>query len=728
MYSEHRRRHFEHRVTLWGFLALSCVACGSTSGTPYDAAAADSEADGSNVVDAGRTDGDAVEGGTVDAGLPEDCGPVSEGDVPTGFDVADVRVVAIDPNDEDRLFAGTLSGVYRSEDGGRTWAFWGLRGYEVEAVAVTEGATVLAGTQGRGVYRRNLAGDDSWGESWSGAERPFVTDIVAGTASPSTLFASAQRNEYFPDTDGAVYRSDDHGMTWRVVFDYGTVGRLVGSRSPREAAWIEDIELDPSMPGRVWIAFSDADGATPYGGYRSDDGGATWSIVESLGGHYLEAIRVASWDSAVLYAHGGARPLVSRDGGEDFAVLESPFERAAGIELATSAGGYEAHFGAYDATGVFSVDAAGEFRHVEAPILARTLARTSSHLFAGWTGGLWASEDDGASWVRSGDGMDGVSVQALSRTASHVLIGTHVGLYRHEVGGSAVVEKVEGGLPPIAHVTAIDVADTGTILVAQDSRVFRSVEEGSAVYRSDDQGASWIPAGDGIPLQYEVHAMAVLSGVHYVFGSNGTSTSVPVYVSEDPGTVAWRPRDDYPFAAVFDIAAGGDPVEETVFVGGFIGEAGIFELDATGGVRAVHAAGMPDFGQPWAVAHRSDPWLLGVGAVTGLESGGIYTKEAADDAFERSASGLPSGESAFAWELYAHGDGSLLAGFARASRGADPRELGVYRRSPTGIDWERMTAGAYPDVVVIASDPVCVDRVYVGTLGQGVERLHLDDD
>ena len=68
------------------------------------------------IVNAGFATGDIIKGG------PEVEAPKFDNWQVVGPSGGDVRVVAIDPKDKDRLYASTLDGqIHTSADGGKTW-------------------------------------------------------------------------------------------------------------------------------------------------------------------------------------------------------------------------------------------------------------------------------------------------------------------------------------------------------------------------------------------------------------------------------------------------------------------------------------------------------------------------------------------------------------------------------------------------------------------------------
>jgi hypothetical protein len=120
-----------------------------------------------------------------------------------------VRCVAADPSHLERIYAGTDGrGLWRSRDGGRSWAAagTGIRWPDVTAVAVGEAqsgafGTVYAGTEPSSVFR-STDGGESWEELEGLARLPSAWQLTwaarAGVRSPRVRLASCGRRRCGP--------------------------------------------------------------------------------------------------------------------------------------------------------------------------------------------------------------------------------------------------------------------------------------------------------------------------------------------------------------------------------------------------------------------------------------------------------------------------------------------------------------------------------------------------
>jgi photosystem II stability/assembly factor-like uncharacterized protein len=326
-----------------------------------------------------------------------------------GTDVLDLAVVSHDPA---RLYAAAWEGLYRSEDGGRTWrrCSEGLGNLEVDALAWDAQGRLLAGTR-MGVYRRASDAD-----RWEPLPQGFRDRHVH-------VFKSDPDSQvFYAGTDGGLLRSDDGGQTW-VEVTSGLTGR-----------GMPDLAVDPQSPEHLYIRLKFERV------YESWDGGQNWK---------------ARWEGL-----GAAREVISIDLG------------FSGLLIA----------GANDGLFRWNSDD-GLWQRVAPELEGQTVftvvidPRDEAVVYAGATDGLWYSRDGGDSWSRWGDGLAGVTVTAVGLDPIDEQVayaGTmYEGLYVTEDGG-ATWRPEQGGMPTTASVRAILLSPDGQqIYVATDQGVFR---------------------------------------------------------------------------------------------------------------------------------------------------------------------------------------------------------------------------------------------------------------
>ena len=170
------------------------------------------------------------------------------------------------------IFVGTIGqGIWRSRDGGETWdrsrlqvrpGRFGMSGEsEVRAFAVhpQDHRTVYAGTD-TGVYRSQDGGD-----SWEKLESPMndvpIWVLAVDPVEPDIVFAGTRPS--------ALFRTRDAGRTWDKL-DVDLVDECPNVVVPRVTAML----VDPEDHDSVWAGI-EVDGVR-----HSSDGGDTWETVD----------------------------------------------------------------------------------------------------------------------------------------------------------------------------------------------------------------------------------------------------------------------------------------------------------------------------------------------------------------------------------------------------------------------------------------------------------------
>lgn len=217
-----------------------------------------------------------------------------------------IGAIAIAPSDESRVYVGTGEanfanhsryglGVYRSDDGGFTWDHLGqstFSGRCISRIVVSStdadvlfagvtgagGFPALAGAKGHpdaagplGVFR-SIDGGESWEHLTVGVPALDATELAIDPTNPDIVYAAI--GHIFGHPDNGLYRSTNGGESW---------SRLAGGL-PTTGFGRVGLALAPSNPDRLYcVLVRPADalggGGTVLGGWRSSDGGDTWSSM-----------------------------------------------------------------------------------------------------------------------------------------------------------------------------------------------------------------------------------------------------------------------------------------------------------------------------------------------------------------------------------------------------------------------------------------------------------------
>lgn len=262
---------------------------------------------------------------------------------------------------------GYGDGVYRSEDGGKTWKVMGLKASEhIGKILVDprDSGVVYVAAQGplwapggdRGLFK-TTDGGATWTCVLKISENTGVNEVVMDPRNPDVLLASSyQRRRHVwglldGGPEGAIYKSTDAGAHWRKVVtglpkvDLGRIGLAVSPASPD-------------------VVYAIVEAAQDKGGFfRSTDRGETWEkrgdLATTSAQYYNEIIADPKNPDRVYVMDTWMK--VTEDGGKTFRKV-------------------------------------GEhFKHVDNHALWIDPADTS-HLLAGCDGGLYETWDRGETW------------------------------------------------------------------------------------------------------------------------------------------------------------------------------------------------------------------------------------------------------------------------------------------------------------------------------------------
>ncbi len=293
--------------------------------------------------------------------------PISDEGIPIGS----IGAIAVAPSNPNIIYVGTGEpdirsqnsygiGMFKSTDGGKTWAHIGLEGTrQIGRVAVDPAnpnrvfvaalGHIYDANPDRGLYR-STDGGTSWKKVLfknSDPNNVGAIDVTIDAKNPRVVYASlwATRRPpwsvYAPSNlpGGGLYKSTDGGDTWK---------QLAGGLPNDEFVGKIGIAIAPSNPNRLWAVVDHLGTAVPpaaggggrggagrgrggssnaHGGvYVSDDAGANWKLVNSETrlwgrGWYFESVTVDPTNPDKAYVINTAT-YVTTDGGKTFVPLK----------------------------------------------------------------------------------------------------------------------------------------------------------------------------------------------------------------------------------------------------------------------------------------------------------------------------------------------------------------------------------------------------------------------
>ncbi len=255
-----------------------------------------------------------------------------------------IGAVAVAPSDENIIYTGEgentmrgnvsegLGGIWRSEDGGRSWKNIGLRdGRHIIRIVIhpRDPNTVWVAVMGhlfgpnaeRGVYK-TTDGGRTWKRTLFINNQTGCSDLVMEPGNPSVFYAGTWRlirTPYSLESGGdgsGVWKSTDGGETWT------TISSKKGL--PKGVWGITGIAVAPSNPDKIYAIIENEKG----GMYASADGGETWTLTSNDNN-----IRQRAWYYTKVFVDPKNENLVyapnvgfmrSRDGGKTFQGVNTP--------------------------------------------------------------------------------------------------------------------------------------------------------------------------------------------------------------------------------------------------------------------------------------------------------------------------------------------------------------------------------------------------------------------
>ncbi len=363
-----------------------------------------------------------------------------------GPDGGDVRSLAYDPHNPDRIFLGTSTGViFVSNNGGQDWARFAHLGtgdeYVLDHIALNpKHANVMyasawsAQSQQLGDIFRTTDGGKSW-QSLSAMHGKSIRAMAMSASDPNILVAGA--------LDG-VFRSKDGGDSWE----------RMSPANHAELKNIESIAVDPKDPNVVYAG-------TWHLAWKTTDGGANWQHIKNgmIDDSDVFSIIVDENNPANVFASACSGIYKSVTAGEQFSKIQGiPFSARRTRVLRQDPG-------------------------------------NPNIVYAGTTEGLWKTMDLGKTWKRVSNPEIVVNdVLVDPRNSSRVLLATdRSGVLSSQDGASTWSASNHGYTHRYVTSIVADQKDPNTIYVG----VVNDREFGG-VFVSHDGGNHWLQKSSGL--------------------------------------------------------------------------------------------------------------------------------------------------------------------------------------------------------------------------------------
>lgn len=362
-----------------------------------------------------------------------------------------IRALAQSASDPKIFVAGTLKGVYRSEDKGLHWTLISpvssMEIHEVESIAIdpNDPKTIYAGT-----WHLPWKTTDG-GASWHNIKQGVIDDsdvfsIIIDPKQPTTVYASAC---------SGIYKSENSGELFKKV-----------QGIPSTARRTRVLMQDPVNRSTVYAG-------TTEGLYRTTAAGVNWQRVTGPDVIVNDVYVDPSNPQHVLLATDRSGVLESVDGAFSFRSSNAGFSQ----------------------------------RQVATILLD---AKSPKTIYAGVVndkgyGGVFVSQDNGLTWAQRSNGLDGRDVFSLAQSKDgSVLAGTSHGIFQWTGSNWQALSKVVNTVETTTYTvknkkrvpTTKKVDSPVTMLDAKVNKIdatgdtwFAATTDG--LYQTINQGATW---------------------------------------------------------------------------------------------------------------------------------------------------------------------------------------------------------------------------------------------
>jgi len=157
--------------------------------------------------------------------------------------------LAAHPKDEKVVFAGTHSGIYRSDDEGLTWTQLDeFKGFGVTALAFErDGALYAFATFPPMIKGIDMAKSNDDGKTWNMLRADLGNEVVFHIAVDPTnqniLYASTALRLQSGEEPESLYRSTDGGQSWLLLTTSSKSHPAIGSESSKRPITLADVSM-----------------------------------------------------------------------------------------------------------------------------------------------------------------------------------------------------------------------------------------------------------------------------------------------------------------------------------------------------------------------------------------------------------------------------------------------------------------------------------------------------
>ena len=350
----------------------------------------------------------------------------------------DVRVVAVDPRDKNRLYISTMDGqIHTSADGGKSWRL--LVNLDEPQLVLDQlfvdsrDSKVIYTSGHRGKFPGGFFMSKDGGETWKEAKE------LSGEAIHAMTQAKDDPNLLFVGTSNGIFVSKDSGDDWEKM------------ESPTMPVNLNSMAIDPRRNSTIYAG-------TSWRPYKSTDGGKSWRLIKA--------------------------GMI--DDSDVFAVTINP-RNAEHIIASACSGIYESFSGGETWKKIQGIPA--QSRRTRDLLQHPTLPGT---VYAATTEGFWMTSNGGKSWALTTQrNLEINSIAVHPEEPNRVFIGTNnYGVMVSNDGGKNFLPTNDNFTSRFAYSVTPDVAQANRLYATTQN----TASSGGFFFTSMDGGKSWTQA------------------------------------------------------------------------------------------------------------------------------------------------------------------------------------------------------------------------------------------
>ena len=389
--------------------------------------------------------------------------------------------IAVDPQNENIIYAGGFSGLYKTIDGGANWELVSSstinNGIIDIAINPANPNILLSWFQNNNIYHATkLMRSTNSGDTW--------TEVLNGSGIRGNVIFDPQNNQrvFAYSTGDSLYLSTNGGINWDAISSFGFVNAFtIFPQSSNILYAVSNLYL-----------------------YKSTNAGVTWELSNPQLPISFTSVKVSQTSSDIIFAgnenfEGDGGFYRSTDGGDYWLHLTNGFGRSKSVsKIALDPENQNIIYAGGYANGIFrSDDMGGQWINISESIqdnfILAITTTTNNKIYCAFGGGIYYSVNQGSTWQSLTGNLQNCDV---FKVVSHpinpgiVYASSLGGVYRSYNGGIDWQLINNGLLDTDVFALTIDPINPSTLYAGTF---------GNLIYKSTDAGDTWIEKSNGLP-------------------------------------------------------------------------------------------------------------------------------------------------------------------------------------------------------------------------------------